>query len=103
MLHDLRAADTDVSAIPTIPFFENLFPNLGANFWEDPSLTSTQSVYLLVARESVGGFDILDWTFVQSLIDDLGTTPNMFFHPQYAALAAFSTVGKSDYHGATFR
>jgi hypothetical protein len=101
-LHDLRASNTPLSSIPRIPYFENLFPNLGANFWGDPSLSSTQSVYLLVAREGVGGFDILDWTFVQLLIDDLGYRPNMFFHPQYAAFSAFSTVAKSDYHGATF-
>jgi hypothetical protein len=38
---------------------------------------------------------------VQTFIDDLGIVPNMFFHPQYAALATFSTVAKSDYHAGT--
>jgi hypothetical protein len=34
-------------------------------------------------------------------MDDSGIYPNMFFHPQYAALAAWSTVAYSDYHAAT--
>ncbi len=99
MLHDARAADTPLANVQTIPYFENLFPNLGADFWGDPSMTSTQSVYLLVARD---GYDILDWTYVQALIDDYGIYPNMFFHPQYAAFSAYGTFGKSDYHGGTF-
>lgn len=99
ILHDRRAANTPYENVTPIAYFENFFPNLGANFWGDPSLSSTQSVYLLVARDQ---FDILDWTFVQALIDDFGNQPNMFFHPQYAAFSAFGTFAKSDYHGATF-
>ena len=100
-LHDLRARNTPLEGVGPIPYFENLFPGLGANFWGDPSLSSTQSVYLLVARDPVG-FDILDWTFVQLLIDDLGIHPNMFFHPQYAAFSAFGTTASSNHHGASF-
>lgn len=99
MLHDLRNADTPIGSVRPIPYFENLFPNLGANFWGDPSLSSTQSVFQLVARD---GYDILDWTYVQILIDDYGTVPNLFYHPQYAAFSAFSSVARSDYNGATF-
>jgi len=99
-----RLANTPLNRVPEIPYFENLFPNLGENFWGDPSLSSTQSVYAMVAREDFLGFDffdILDWTFVQLLIDDLGVFPNMFFQPQYAALSTFSTVAGSDYHAGT--
>lgn len=99
ILHDRRAANTPYQNVAPIPYFENFFPGLGANFWDDPSLSATQSVYLLVARDQ---FDILDWTFVQALIDDYGLYPNMFFHPQYAAFSAYGTFAKSDYHGATF-
>ncbi|MBK9155230.1 MAG: hypothetical protein IPM25_13605 [Chloracidobacterium sp.] len=99
ILHDARAANTPLGSLATVPYFENLFPDLGANFWGDPTLSSTQSVFLLVARD---GFDILDWTFVQLLIDDFGTSPNMFFHPQYAAFSSFGTFANSDYHGGTF-
>jgi Carboxypeptidase regulatory-like domain len=101
MLADLRLQDTPLKKVPKIAYFENLFPNLGDNFWGDPSISSTQAVYGIVARKDFFGFDFfnnLDWTFVQLLIDDLGIFPNMFFHPQYAALATFSTVASSDYH-----
>jgi hypothetical protein len=101
-LHDLRAVNTPIESIAPIPYFENLFPNLGNNLLGDPSLSSTQAVYVLVAREDVGGFNILDWTFVQSFLDDLSSVgPNAFFHPQYAALATFSTVARSNYHAGT--
>jgi len=100
----LRLADTPLDKVKPIPYFENLFPNLGENFWGVPSLSSTQSVYQIVAREDFLGqdfFNALDWTFVQSLLDDLGVFPDMFFQPQYAALATFSTVAGSDYHAGT--
>ncbi len=55
--------------------------------------TATQNAFSLASREE--GF--LDWTFYQLLLDDIGTVPNMFFHPQYAALSVFSTLAESDY------
>ncbi|REJ79233.1 MAG: carboxypeptidase regulatory-like domain-containing protein [Acidobacteria bacterium] len=99
MLHDLRAADTPNANIPAIPFFENLFPG-AVGLFGAPGNTATQGVYNLISR--VDGFDILDWTFVQLLIDDVGIFPNMFFHPQYAAFSAFGTTAYSDYHGGSF-
>lgn len=101
-LADLRAANTPIDKVGKIPYFENLFPGIGDTVIGDPSLTATQAAYALVAREGVGGFDILDWTFVQAILDDAGIFPNAFFHPQYAALATFSTLGESDYHAGTF-
>jgi hypothetical protein len=103
-LADLRDKNTPIGQVAPIAYFENLFPNLGDNFWGDPTVSSTQAVYGIVAREDFFGFEFfnnLDWTFVQLLIDDLGVKPNMFFHPQYAALATFSTVASSDYHAGT--
>ena len=100
-LAQLRLADTPINRIRPIAYFENFFPGLGDSLLGDPSLSATQAVYTLVAREGVGGFDILDWTFVQLLIDDLGIFPNLFFQPQYAALSTFSTVAGSDYHAGT--
>lgn len=103
-LAKLRLADTPLNKVQAIPYFENLFPNLGDNFWGEPGISSTQAVYQIVARQDFLGqdfFDVLDWTFVQALIDDFGVAPNMFFHPQYAALSTFSTVGASDYHAGT--
>lgn len=101
---DLRLKNTPLNSVPAIPYFENLFPNLGANFWGDPTISSTQAVYGIVAREDFFGFDffnVLDWTFVQLLLDDLGVSPNMFFHPQYAALSTFSTIAHSNYNAGT--
>ncbi len=98
MLHDARESNTPLNRVQSIPYFENLFPDLRGVFSDDPSFSATQEVFLLVARD---GFDILDWTFVQLLIDDFGVFPNMFFHPQYAALSTFSTVADSDYHAGT--
>jgi hypothetical protein len=127
ILHDLRLTNTQISAIQPIAYFENLFPQLGARFWGNPNLSSTQAVYRLVARRcvnnaprvngvcptgtAIGGSNILDWTYVQALIDDDcsvnddctgGAWSNMFFHPQYAAFSAFGTFAKSNYHGGTF-
>ncbi|MGH9340359.1 MAG: carboxypeptidase regulatory-like domain-containing protein [Acidobacteriota bacterium] len=103
-LAQLRLADTPFQDVPSLPFFENLFPEMfpfgNAVCGYEGELSSTQQTYCLVSR--VDGLDILDWTFVQLLIDDDGIAPNMFFHPQYAALAAWSTVAYSDYHAGAF-
>ncbi|HUF02625.1 MAG TPA: carboxypeptidase-like regulatory domain-containing protein [Aridibacter sp.] len=99
MLHDARLADTPTAALQPIPYFENLFPGTIGMFGCGAP-TATQCIYRLVSR--VDGFDILDWTFVQLLIDDRGIFPNMFFHPQYAAFSAFGTTAYSDYHGGSF-
>ncbi len=97
IIMDARLADTPITEIAPVPFFENLFaplPTSGA-FLSDPNLTPTQNVLNLASRQ---GFDILDWTFVQDLIDEGGVHPSMFFHPQYAAFSAFSTIANSNYH-----
>jgi len=101
MLHDLRAADTPTGSVPAIPYFENLFPNALSDwgFFGCGATNNTQAVYSLASRDCL---DILDWTFVQLLIDDSGILPNMFFHPQYAAFSAFGTTAYSNYHGAAF-
>lgn len=106
MLHDLRAANTPIHQVQAIPYFQNLFPGYTSTVNGVP-LNSTQRIYRLVARDGLsgpvgGGFDILDWTFIQAIIDDRGVHPNMFFHPQYAAFSAFGTFANSDYHGGTF-
>lgn len=111
MLHDLRAANTPIDQVQVIPYFQNLFPNYTTTLFPNTPdaifLNSTQRIYRLVARGGLsgpagGGLDILDWTFIQAIIDDRGVHPNMFFHPQYAAFSAFGTFANSDYHGATF-
>jgi hypothetical protein len=71
-------------------------PNLGDLVWGDPTLTSTQAVYLLGSADVFGN----DWTDTQDVIDAvLGT--NLFFHPQYGALATYSSIGHSRYNAGT--
>lgn len=94
MLYDARENNIPVSEIPAIPYFENLFPYFTWLGWDTP----TQNAYGFVARD---GYDYPDYTYLQSYMDDSGVYPNMFFHPQYAALSAWSTVAYSDYHAAT--
>ncbi len=100
-LYDHRQKNTPIDQVPNIPFFENLFPDVPSNWWWswDPSLSSTQNIFAFVSRD---GWDMLDWTFLQSELDDAGNVPNMFFHPQYAALSVWSTIARSDYHAFTF-
>lgn len=98
-LANLRLADTPVASIQPIPYFENLFPGIGGTYSGIGGLSATQEIYYLVDRNE--GYNILDWTYIQLLIDDLGTTPNLFFHPQYAAFSTFSTIANSDYHAGT--
>jgi hypothetical protein len=68
-----------------------------------PGTTATQTAAFINQNIAFG-----DWTFMQQLLDDadvLGFSQpgwnNFFFQPQYAAFEAFSTVGNSDYHGAS--
>ena len=100
ILMDARKADVPITSIAPIPFIENMFPNVSSagTFFIDPSLTPTQNAMLWISRQ---GIDIVDWTFFQDQWNNLGIIPNMFFHPQYGAFMAFSTLADSDYHGLT--
>ncbi len=113
-LANLRESNTPIASVTPIPYFENLFPGLAGVYsvnGQNVTLTATQAAYRRVARQFVnnnpslapiGGLNTTDWTFVQELLDtrsNLGV--NAFYHPQYAALAAYSTIGSSDYHGGT--
>ncbi|MGI8545137.1 MAG: carboxypeptidase regulatory-like domain-containing protein [Aridibacter sp.] len=108
-LAQLRLADTPIDQVQPIPYFENLFanainPNRGLVSLPKRfcgATNATQVVYGLASRDCI---DILDWTFIQLLIDDLGTNGrrNNFFHPQYAAFSSYGTTAYSNYHGASF-
>lgn len=119
-LVDLRNANTPISSVAAIPYFENLFPGIAGTF-TGLGANSTQEIYAAIARDcsnnysrdqdtalcpagsvDIGGYGINDYTYLQLLLDDLGRFPNMFYHPQYAAFSSFGSFGKSDYNGATF-
>jgi hypothetical protein len=94
----LREQNASITSVQRIPYFENLFPAAPVAFELD-GLTPTQAIYTLIARGAVGGFDLVDYTFLQLILDDgLGFGNNLFFHPQYAAFGALTSLGTSDYH-----
>lgn len=105
-LIDLRYKNTPITSVQKIPYFENIFPGLAGAYnvlGQDVTLNATQAAYRRIATSALGGRNTTDYTFVQLLWDDgLGFGDNLFFHPQYAAFSAFSTIGTSDYHSAQF-
>ena len=108
-LVQFRYEQRPIADVPDIAFFNNLFPFM-PEWWGDTSLTPTQAAYAFVAMPSVGGADIVDYTFLQLLWDDspnCTTCPrgggpakfnNMFYQPQFGALSAFSTLARSNYN-----
>ena len=91
----LRDQNTPIASVQPIPYFQNLFPGLATS-----SLTATQRAYRRIAFTSVGGLNTADWTFVQTLWNDtpIAFADQVFVQPQYAAFAAYGTIGYSDYH-----
>ncbi|MFN2512334.1 MAG: carboxypeptidase regulatory-like domain-containing protein [Pyrinomonadaceae bacterium] len=115
VLEIARAAGAPLSAITPQPFFENLYPvgSLGPQLFgaAGASLTNTQAVYASAASgllsPSAGspcfrGFCDTgnDWTTTQDTLDGF-TGRRYYYQPQYGALAVYSTIASSDYHGAT--
>jgi hypothetical protein len=104
-LEVLRQQGVPISAIQQNAWFANMLPGniaqlMNDNYFEDsvldPSWNQTQAVYA-VAQLVYGN----DWTDTQDVIEQ-GLNKNIFFHPQYGALSAYSSIAKSNYHAATF-
>ena len=104
-LEILRAQNVPATSVQQIPYFANLFPaNLASvlnsyygGAFIPASLNQTQAIYF-VAQNFYGN----DWTSTQLDLDDFSVLgPNLFYQPQYAALSAFGTIAKSNYHGGT--
>ena len=125
MLEKQRQQNVDVNAIQPIPFFENLMPAgmatifnnfFGAPFSDgvqwDPTWSNTQAFYAMNSRFTMSptdpGNDFFsgnDWTDTEALVDQVlagsgppGGYPTLFMQEQYGALAAWSTIGNSNYH-----
>jgi hypothetical protein len=107
-LEILRAQGVPISAVQQIPYFANILPlniatliddnyfgNCCGVFPNPNTLNQTQAVYA-VALNFYGN----DWTDTQDAIE-AGLERNIFFHPQYGALSAFSSIAKSNYHAGT--
>ena len=106
-LVDHRYLATPVTSIPSIPWFENMLPGLAGTFnvlGTPTALTATQRAYQRIALPVVGGANVTDYTFRQLQWDDTPTAivDNMFFHPQFAALNAWSTIAKSNFNSLQF-
>ena len=115
ILEGHRLAGTPIAQIQNLPWFENMYPagTISGLYFGIPGLSNTRAAYAVMSGagpnttapdcDSVGGcygYGI-DWTFMQQDLDRFsGRT--LFMHPQYGALAAYGTIGNSDYHGATF-
>jgi hypothetical protein len=101
-IYDYYYSGTPVTSVQPIPYFENLFPGLAGAFGR---ANNTQAV--MDINQTYGFSSFGDWTYLQQLLDDDiwtdagGGWSNLFFQPQYAAFNAWSTVGKSNYHGAS--
>ncbi|MBX7054447.1 MAG: TonB-dependent receptor [Pyrinomonadaceae bacterium] len=95
ILDRLLQAGAPLSSVPNLAFYNNMWApgSLAAAFSLPAGTTNTQAVYL--AQPSAG-----DWTYLMQQLDQF-TGSRYFFQGQYDSLSAFSTVGKSDYHGAT--
>jgi hypothetical protein len=103
-LEILRQQGVPVSQIQQIPWFANMLPPniaqlMNDNYFGeeviDPTLNQTQAVYA-VAAFVYGN----DWTDTQDVIEQ-GLDRNIFFHPQYGALSAYSSIGRSNYHAGS--
>jgi hypothetical protein len=101
----LRNQNAPIGSVQPIPYFQNLFPGLAGSatiLGQSMNLTATQGAYRRIAFPSVGGRNTADWTFIQTLWNDtpVAFTDQVFVQPQYAAFAAYGTLGSSDYHSA---
>jgi hypothetical protein len=125
MLEKQRQKGIDTSQIASIPFFENLFPaglasTMNSAFGLDPvcsasdsnpgfnpTWSNTQLFYAMQSRtpsNPCAFFAGNDWTDTEALIDQVLFSigaPTRFMQPQYGALAAWSTIGNSNYNAFT--
>lgn len=104
-LEILRQRGTPAAQVGQIPYFANLFPaTLSATLGCNPSYNQTQAVFSLVSRSTGNCGTKLDWTSVQrrlSLLSSRFPGEHIFYQPQFGSYAAWSSVGRSDYHGLT--
>jgi len=97
VLEMLRSHQTAVAGVTPQPFFENLYTpgSLCGALGVCTGLSNTQAVYLDALN-----FNGNDWTTTQNDLDAF-SGHRYFYQPQYGALAVYSTIAASDYHGAT--
>ncbi|HEV2765328.1 MAG TPA: hypothetical protein VGV38_20265, partial [Pyrinomonadaceae bacterium] len=101
-----RHGATPIEQGPTIPYFENVFPGFASAFGFPEGTSNTHAVYTFIALPSVGGFNVTDYTLIQSNLvgnnSPVAFTDRAFVHPQYATLMAWSSIAKSNYNSGQF-
>ncbi len=104
-LEILRQRGTAVSQIQQIAYFANLFPaDLSERVGCPGGYNQTQAVYSLVFRGMGSCGTNYDWTNAQlelSLLSSRFPDEHIFYQPQFGSYVAWSSIGKSDYHGLT--
>ncbi len=91
-------AGVQTASMATIPYFENMFPNLIGN-----GQTATQNIYQNLWGSSIVGNETFPLYSLDtgSFYASSGFTPgplNRYFDPQYSSLYAWASVGTSSYH-----
>ena len=106
-LAQLGRAGTSISAVPDIPYFQQLFGalngvDLGLNHY-GPA-TATQNAYQLYLQNQYNETYALYELDVPDSLSQAGVNPNQtypsfrFYHDQYSALYAWRSIGNSNYH-----
>jgi hypothetical protein len=91
-------AGVPTASMATIPYFENMFPNITGN-----GLTATQNIYQNLWDSSIVGNETFPLYSLDtgSFYASSGFAPgplNRYFDPQYSSLYAWASVGTSSYH-----
>jgi hypothetical protein len=102
----LAAANTDVSAVTPIAYWQDLFPTAAVPASTgNPGLTATQAMYQsfqanyldeIVALENA---DVFCFPACATTDPVKGPQPYQFFHPQFSSLWGWRSAGNSSYHG----
>lgn len=115
ILESHRLSGTPIANIPNLPWFENMYNagTIAGIFGMTAGLSNTRAAYAVMSGAgpnttapdcvATAGYcdgNGIDWTYLQWILDRFSGR-NLFYNPQYAALAAYGTVSSSDYHGAT--
>ncbi len=93
-LADYIAAQTPISAVPKIPYFENLWPDIGR-----AGRTSTQQAYYYASKLAP------DWTTVLQYLDYYFPSkygPFAFYDDQYSALSAWRSQENTNFNAGQF-
>ena len=98
MMSSAAWAGVPTSSLQTIPYWENMFPNMVGN-----GMTATQNIYQSLWGASIVGNETYPLYALDtgSFYPGSGFAPaplNRFFDPQYASLYAWASVGTSSYH-----